>query len=116
MRCPACTEVLAENATRCDCGWKRQKLSDSDQARARRSELATDVRSSYEINAPKVEDLSDQQWYNVCRFFPSIVEHCKRERPEISADHPLHATSRMSIFARLRAVMPEPIREPGEEG
>lgn len=114
MRCPACTEVLAENATYCGCGWKKPKASPAEQQKERVRELASQVREAFERNAPKAADLSEQQWYNVCRFFPFVAEHVNRERPEIGPSNPLHATSRMGMFARLR--VSALLREPGEEG
>lgn len=113
MKCPACTEVLPDDVMLCDCGWRKPKSSPADEARRRNEELAARTRAA--LPQFTAADLTDQQWYNVCRFFPAVAEHCKRERPIVGSDHPLHGTSRAGPFMRLRAAN-EVYREPGQEG
>jgi hypothetical protein len=115
MKCPACTETLAENATLCDCGWRRPKATPQQERKERQGQLVELARRAYEESAPRVADLSEQQWFNVCRYFPSIAEHCTRPRPVVSPDHPLWKTSRMGLFMRIRTAAIA-LREPGEEG
>ncbi len=106
MKCPACTEILAENASRCDCGYRVPKATAAQERSERNEQLVVRARQHYMATALTSYDLTPQQWYNVCRFFPVVAEHCKRTRPQVGPDNPLHATSRMGFFARARTIIP----------
>ncbi|MGH7605431.1 MAG: hypothetical protein ACRENK_15725 [Gemmatimonadaceae bacterium] len=61
-------------------------------------------------SAPTSLDLTEQQWYNCCKFWPFVAAHCKRPRPNVGPDHPLDATAAMGPMLRGRAALVAPRR------
>jgi len=68
-------------------------------------------------NQPSSWSLTDQQWYNVCKFRPSIARRCARPMPEVGPEHPLDRTATMGpLLAKHWGAPPARDREPGEDG
>ena len=64
--------------------------------------MAANAKHDFEMGSLTAKSLTDQQWYNVCKFWPNVAAHCKRQRPEMGPGNPLDATARQG--ARLRRV------------
>ncbi len=95
--CPDCGDPLSVHGVCGSCGYGlkgKRKTAKQDPEAARRAELAVMAKQRYLDSAPTSADLTDQQWYNVCKFWPWVAMHCKRERFKVGPDHPLDATSR----------------------
>lgn len=92
--CPTCRGIMVEG--RClACGQDLRAL----------------IRLRYERGAPGSIDLSEQAWYNVCRFYPSIARRARRPMVKVGPEHPLHKTSRAGF-----SPLPRPsLREPGQD-
>ena len=64
-------------------------------------DYGAEARASYQAGWPNSSVLTEQQWYNVCRFFPTVAARCRRALPDIGPHNPLHATSRMGMLGGL---------------
>lgn len=112
VRCPECGDPLSVHGVCGSCGYglKRRRGSNKDNAEAAHwGELAAKAKELYQATAPTSFDLEPQQWYNVCKYFPWVAQHCKRERFEVGPDHPLDATSHLGPLTRHLTV-PAPRR------
>lgn len=101
-KCPRCADPLSQWGVCGSCGFgKKASLEPSapDSERERNDDLVAMVRRHYLDNAPK---LTDQQWYNVCKFWPFVAAHVNRQRPEVGPNHPLDATAREGPIFRGR--------------
>lgn len=123
MKCwnPECgNHDLSERAITCpECGTDRPRTGrprarvETEEDRRIREQIAQ-LRERLAQGGPSSWDLTEQQWYNVCRFFPHVAARSARPMLKVGPDHPLHATSRMgSLLAGWRA--PPAVREPGED-
>jgi len=64
---------------------------------------------------PTSQDLSDQQWYNVCKHYPNVARRTARPLVQVGPDQPLDKTSSAGpLIARHWGPLPE--REPGQDG
>ncbi len=101
--CPRCSDPLSQWGVCGSCGFgKKAGLGPvvPDMERERNDELVNMARQRYLDSTPK---LTDQQWYNVCKFWPFVAAHVNRDRPEIGPHHPLDATARQGpLFKRRR--------------
>ncbi len=110
--CPICGDPLTTRGVCGSCGYGRKRKtadttghSDGDHWAV----LAAQAKEMYLANPPTSFDLTDQQWYNVCKFWPNVAAHCKRPRPVVGPEHPLDATSRQGPLMRY-TVPPVPRR------
>ncbi len=60
------------------------------------------VVASYQAPGKSSADLTALQWYNVCRFWPTIARRCGRRLADVGPHNPLHASSRIGPLLRLR--------------
>lgn len=100
--CPRCADPLSQYGVCGSCGFGRRAgvgPSVPDMERERNDELVASARRHYLASAP---ELTDQQWYNVCKFWPFVAAHVNRVRPEIGPNHPLDATARQGPVFRRR--------------
>ncbi len=95
--CPSCGDPLSTRGVCGSCGYGRRgaKLEPSHGEGDRYAILAERAKQDFQQNVPSAESLTDQQWYNVCKFFPFIATHCKRLRPEMGPHNPLDASARL---------------------
>lgn len=66
-------------------------------------ERAAATRRAFEAAKPTANDLTDKQWYAVCKFFPNVAERCRRPRPIVGPDNPLDSVRLGPLFRGLRA-------------
>ena len=90
--CGACGAYFAGNWCQA-CGegkpaGKGSKLS-ANEAAERANQLLAD-RRAYAESGPTSADLTDQQWFNVCKFFPKVAARCQRPMADLSPDNPMH--------------------------
>lgn len=83
--CPDCSELVPVTATMCGCGFRFQRGAMASRPQADEPLTPRHAFSSH--------DLTAQQWYNVCRWFPTVAARCSRALPDIGPHNPLHATS-----------------------
>lgn len=83
LQCPACGYSEPQSG-----GLEPRKLSHWGL-------LAETTRQRFEApeNQPSAFDLTHQQWYNVCKFWPTIAGRCRRRRLAVGPDHPLDRTA-----------------------
>jgi hypothetical protein len=55
--------------------------------------MTHEEKAAYEAGGPTSHSLTEQQWYNVCRFWPTVAKRCSRQFADIGPHNPLHATS-----------------------
>lgn len=77
--------------------------------------MTPEAKTSYEAGAPRSHDLTSQQWYNVCRFWPSVARRCSRPMEKVGPDHPLHATSNLGPLTRAMMARQVPGIDPDGE-
>lgn len=101
--CPKCGDPLSTHGVCGSCGYgrntraKAQQNPDGD----RWGILAAQAKDWSRSHAATSVDLTDQQWYNVSKFWPWVAAHCRRERPVVGPDHPLDATARQGPLMRF---------------
>jgi hypothetical protein len=102
--CPACSDPLSVTGVCGSCGFglkagrKRAATSpDGD----RWAIMASEARRAVLALPSGPDTLTEQQWYNVCKFWPFVAEHCRRARPEVGPSHPLDATARRGPLTRF---------------
>lgn len=94
--CPQCGSVLADNAVICNrCRWNPKPASLSDAGQA-----SLEARHRFTQGWPTSANLTEQQWYNVCKYFPTIAARCRRSRPSVGPEHPLDKKSSQGPFLR----------------
>ena len=103
--CPTCHSTLRAPFIACDyCSWTATGKSSSsrldEETAERNAVMVAEARQAAIDSAPASEDLTEQQWYNVCKFWPFVAVHCKRARPIVGPDHPLDATAREGPLTR----------------
>lgn len=89
----------------------------ADQTAEKANQLL-EQRRIWASNGPTSFDLTDQQWYNVCRFYPAVASRCRRPLPGIGSHNPLHATSQLGLLvsaARSSKRADVTMRQPGED-
>jgi hypothetical protein len=78
---------------------------------------AAEARARYESSAPSSADLSELQWYLVCRFFPEVARRASavshRPLADVGEHNPLHAVRPGPLFGTIRRRTRN--REPGED-
>jgi hypothetical protein len=74
--------------------------------------MTAEQKEAYEAGGPRSHDLTEQQWFNVCRFWPSVARRCSRPFADVGPHNPLWATSQLGPLTR-RIHPPE--RQPGED-
>lgn len=111
--CPECGDDIYINAKSHKCGWR---LTAEPKAVPRQHRMEPEAKAAYESGGPRSGDLTEQQWYNVCRFWPSVARRCSRTFADVGPHNPLHASSNLGpLMRRIRP--PEVVeREPGQEG
>jgi uncharacterized Zn finger protein (UPF0148 family) len=86
---------------------------------SRAGEIAEMIRQQLQTHGPTTDELTEQQWYNVCRFYPLVARRSRREFADVGPHNPLDATAQSGTMFKgvnvfdARALPP---REPGEEG
>lgn len=115
--CPTCHSSLQPPFIACDyCSWTAAGRSSSGNSKfdpveaERNAFLVAQARQHYVDSGPIPETLTDQQWYNVCKFWPFVAVHCKRPRPAAGPDHPLDATARQGPLTRILPIPKAPNR------
>lgn len=106
ISCPTCGDPLSVHGVCGSCGnglKKGGKRQEYDPDAARRGDLAAIVRARSFALSPTSADLTEQQWYNVCKFWPNVAAHCDRPRPVVAPTHPLDAAARLGPLARRMA-------------
>jgi hypothetical protein len=123
IACPNCAYVNADEARFCaECQAPMHKTALAERAPVALSEnalRAIEARERYLASAPSAADLTAQQWYNVCRFYPTIArkasEFSHRPLAHVGPDNPLDATAQagppIAFFLKRRLQT----REPGED-
>ncbi len=112
MKCPSCTEILAENATRCDCGWKR----------AGKSADGEDVDSAGRERQCSFMLDRDERCPNRATWIPGgsrrgfCQKHTRSEDVGIIACPPEIKAQISAFLRRTNVSKPARMREPGEEG
>ena len=76
-----------------------------------------EARRIYAAEAPGSESLSDQHWYNLCKFHPTIAARCRRPLVEVGPNQPLDRTaSRGPVFdSAHKSSRVFDDRQPGED-
>jgi Double zinc ribbon len=126
IACPNCSHINADDARFCaECQAPMQKSVLAERAPVTLSEnalRALEARKRYLESAPSSADLSEQQWYNVCKFYPIVAKHASefsnRRLAHVGPDNPLDKSAQpfaLGFFLKRRG-FPPPQREPGEEG
>lgn len=113
--CPTCRSSLRAPFISCDyCSWtatgQRNSVQPGTEEGERSAQLVAEARRHYLDSGPIDNDLTEQQWYNVCKFWPFVAVHCKRARPNVGPDHPLDATAREGPLTRLLPIPKAPNR------
>lgn len=109
--CPKCGTLFVSGWCRA-CGEGKPSVKPVRTVR----DYAAEARSSYQSGWPNSSVLTEQQWYNVCRFFPFVASKCSRALPDMGPHNPLHATSSMGMLGLVcRSMAPARPREPGED-
>jgi hypothetical protein len=107
MACPTCGDPLSVHGVCGNCGYGLKsagKAKGHNPESAHWGELAARAKEGYLVGVPTSFDLTEQQWYNVCKFWPNVAAHCKRPGPAVGPDHPLDATSSLGPLMRHRRV------------
>ena len=94
--CPECKDPLSIHGVCGSCGYGREKKKTAtyDPTVAHRNQdLVANARRNYLDNGPTCHNLTDQQWYNVCKFWPFVAVHCSRLRPQVGPENALDATA-----------------------
>jgi hypothetical protein len=79
--------------------------------------MAPEAKRAYESGGHKVSDLTDEQWYNVCKFWPSVAARSGRKIADVGVHNPLDASAaRGPLLRRINRALPVVEREPGQEG
>jgi hypothetical protein len=92
--CPRCRTALVAPFLSCEmCPWSSMKPADTP----RRGFIHMDPqeKAEYERQGKRSGDLTEQQWYNVCRFWPTVARRCRRPFADVGQHNPLHGTSRI---------------------
>lgn len=68
-------------------------------------QLAQEISDFYESDAwrKRTPDLTEQQWVNVCKYFPTVAAHCTH-RPIADSTHPLWDSGRAGALFRNREI------------
>lgn len=76
-----------------------------------------EARRIFAAEAPGSESLTDQQWYNVCKFHPTIAARCRRPMVQVGPNQSLDRTSsRGPMFVAADKSTREFVeRQPGED-
>jgi len=104
--CPDCGDDISVYAKVHSCGWRAAAKPKDDVPRPKQHRLSPEAQEAYEAGAPRSHDLTEQQWYNVCRFWPTVAKRCSRPFADVGTHNPLHATSRQGPLMR-KAVIEE---------
>lgn len=97
--CPICTRPLLPPFVSCSgCNWRTGDIVPVELSQF--GQVAQQARERYVAGASTSADLTDQQWYNVCKHFRFVAVHCKRERPIVGPGHPLDATATVGPLMR----------------
>ncbi len=56
------------------------------------------VRQRFAMDAPTSQDLTPQQWYNVCKYAPHLAKRCNRPMADVGPHNPLDRTARAGIM------------------
>jgi len=108
MKCPMCNEDIQDDLDQCDCGYRRPKKKVI-------REETRQVREQYLEAGPTSWDLTDQQWFNVCKFFPTVAARCKRPPADLSPDNPMHKVRPGPMLQSMLGRTPVAERQPGED-
>jgi hypothetical protein len=114
--CPNCGDPLSIHGVCGSCNYGRAKPKTELAPRPEQHRMTPQAKAAYEAGGPTSHSLTEQQWYNVCRFWPSIARRCSRPFAKIGPDNPLHATSEQGpIFKAMQARSIAGIDDDGEE-
>lgn len=71
---------------------------------SRAAQCALEARRRFVADVPSSLDLTPQQWYNVCKFYPTIAERSNRQLVPVGQNQPLDKMARagFSIRANVR--------------
>lgn len=97
--CPRCRTELVPPFLSCEmCPWSQVRPNGSQRPESPRMDYTAKV--AYEAGGKRSTDLTEQQWYNVCRFWPTVAARCERALPDIGPHNPLHHTSKQGPLMR----------------
>lgn len=112
--CKSCGTYFAGSWCRACGEGKPEKGKRSADEAAELANRQLEARRIWASDAPGSESLTDQQWFNVCKFFPKIAGRCRREPADLSPENPMHKARPGPL---MRAMLgPAVERQPGEEG
>lgn len=102
--CPDCGDPMSVHGVCGSCGYggkfKGKSKPKHDPEAAHWAHMAMLAKERYLNNPATSADLTEQQWYNVCKFWPNVAAHCKRPRPIVGPNHQLDVTSRRGPLTR----------------
>ena len=113
--------TLSKRAVFCpECKTERPRNSQPFNSIRELSDLAKAAlqaqESSRQSGHPNSYDLTEQQWFNVCKFFPTVAARCKRPQTDLSPDNPMHKVRPGPLLQSMLGRTPVVERQPGEEG
>jgi len=115
--CPSCGDSLDDGGRCASCRYGHAKGA-SDGALSDYGIMARETAQHFRRpeNQPSSRGLTDQQWYNVCKFWPKVSARCARPLVQVGHGQELELTASRGPLLGGRAPTPARDREPGEEG
>lgn len=68
-----------------------------------------------DVPAISSRSVTPQQWYNVCKHFPSVAARASRSLESVGPSHPLDATSQRGPLFGGTLLGSKRMRQPGED-
>lgn len=102
--CPKCGDPLSAHGECGSCGFGRSRTnSPASEDRRRFNEQA--LAASRARPGPTSLDLTEKQWYAVCKFWPGVAkrasDHCGRRLADVGPHNPLDSqVKRGAIFTK----------------
>lgn len=119
--CPSCYHLNQDDANACvECfaPMHRDKIAPEKELSNNALAVAA-IRRDYLEHPPSSTQLTSQQWYNVCKFFPKIAQRASdythRPLADVCPDNPLDRTASRGFLLVIQRRAPRE-RQPGEEG
>lgn len=114
--CPAgCGAAIADRAIVCNvCGWEapHRPAGDTREAEERRQENERAVAAAKAEPGSTTGDLTEQQWYAVCKFFPGVARRARRKALQVGPRNPLDAQVKLGpMFGGRRIIDAEELAE-----
>lgn len=114
--CPKCGDPLSIHGVCGSCDYGRAKPRAELAPRPEQHRMTPQVKAEYESAGLTSNGLTDQQWYNVCRFWPTIARRCSRKFADVGQHNSLHATSSQGpLYSAMKARAVHGIDPNGEQ-